>query len=928
MFRLARLAAAAVAGCIAAVSAAAPATAPLTFGGGYSSIDHIAATSLPAVDLARVAAEDAVREANGRPHRFAVANDAAIDAQSAGTWEQAGDRSVWRYRVKADGAVSLNFGFTRYHLPPSAQLYVYDTARRQVAGPYDARKNEPHGQLWTPVIADDDVVIELNVASAERNQVTLLLGRINQGYRGLGGSSKGYRQPDLGLSGLGGKTCSPDQIASGTCNMDVACLAEDDPWNKPRHSVGAITLGGTDDCTGSLINNTANDRRMLFVTATHCELTTSSSPTAVVYWNYEWPSCRTPGSAASGQINPPDPSMSNSGATFIANTPSPFDSGCNSTNNTKCSDHTLVELDDPPNPAFNLYWEGWDRRTAGAICSQSTTDPHATEALCASIHHPNVNEKRITFVARDLVVGGITNGVNTHWHAYWDPAPPILANIPLPQPTSLPPGVTEPGSSGSPLYSADKRLVGVLSGGPSSCGATGEQLSDFYGQLALAWEGLGTPTTRMKDHLDPLGTAPDFIDGIGQAPFRLALAPTSAAVCASAGSTTITVNVTGDVGFTQPVMLSASATPPGSTTVFAPPSVTPPGSSTLTVGALAAATPGRYAVTVTGSTASDSVPASFALSLNDVAPAAVSLSLPVDQAIGVAATPTLSWAAASSGGPTDYLVEVASDAAFATIVFSQTVHDATSIAVAPALNPFTVYYWRVSAGNACGNAAASATFQFRTASAPGTCEPGTTPHALFSDDVESGAGGWSTAGGSGSSTWAISTARAASPTHAWYAKDLATVSDQRLTSAAIALPANESPITLSFASWWQMEPSSDGCFDGGVLEVSTDGSTFTAVPGSAIISGAYTGVISASFGNPLGNLSGWCGGTARPFTAGPVRVDLSSYAGQNVQLRFRLGTDSSTSMEGWYVDDVAVSSCASAPADIIFEDGFDGSPVR
>jgi hypothetical protein len=620
--------------------------------------------------------------------------------------------------------------------------------------------------------------------------------------------------------------------------------------------------------------------------------------------------------------------MSNSGATFIANTPSPFDSGCNSTNNTKCSDHTLVELDDPPNPAFNLYWEGWDRRTAGAICSQSTTDPHATDALCASIHHPNVDEKRITFVARNLVVGGITNGVNTHWHAYWDPTPPILANIPTPQPTSLPPGVTEPGSSGSPLYSADKRLVGVLSGGPSSCGATGEDLSDFYGQLALAWEGLGTPATRLKDHLDPLGTAPDFIDGIGQAPYTLALVPTSAAVCASAGSTAITVNVTGDAGFTQPVTLSASGTPPGSTTAFVPPDVTPPGSSTLTLGALGAATPGRYAVAITGTSGSDSVPATFALSLNDVAPAAVTLSLPIDQAIGVAATPTLSWAAAASGGPTDYLVEVASDAAFATIVFSQTVHDATSVAVAPALNPFTTYYWRVTAGNACGNAAASATFQFRTASAPGTCDPGTTTHALFGDDVENGAGGWSTVGSSGSSTWAISTARAASPTHAWFAKDLATVSDQRLTSAAIALPANESPITLSFASWWQMETSSDGCFDGGVLEVSTDGTTFTAVPASEIIAGAYTGTISASFGNPLGDLPGWCGATARPFTAGPVRVDLSSYAGQNVQLRFRLGTDSSTGLEGWYVDDVAVSSCASGPADVIFEDGFDGTPVR
>jgi hypothetical protein len=102
-----------------------------------------------------------------------------------------------------------------------------------------------------------------------------------------------------------------------------------------------------------------------------------------------------------------------------------------------------------------------------------------------------------------------------HWRANWDATPPILANIPSPQPATLPPGVTEPGSSGSPLYNASRRLVGVLSGGPSSCGATGASLRDQYGGLFHAWEGVGTSTTRMRDHLDPLGTNPEFIDGIG-----------------------------------------------------------------------------------------------------------------------------------------------------------------------------------------------------------------------------------------------------------------------------------------------------------------------------------------------------------------------------------------------------------------------------
>jgi len=120
-----------------------------------------------------------------------------------------------------------------------------------------------------------------------------------------------------------------------------------------------------------------------------------------------------------------------------------------------------------------------------------------------------------------MFTASIVGATGVHWQANWDPTPPILANIAAPQPTFLPPGVTEPGSSGSPLYNASRRLVGVLSGGPSQCGATGASLADQYGKLAHAWDGLGTPTTRLRDHLDPGNTGTLFIDGIGSLPLDL-----------------------------------------------------------------------------------------------------------------------------------------------------------------------------------------------------------------------------------------------------------------------------------------------------------------------------------------------------------------------------------------------------------------------
>ena len=41
-------------------------------------------------------------------------------------------------------------------------------------------------------------------------------------------------------------------------------------------SVGVISTGGSTFCTGSLLNNTAADRRMYFITANHCGITSAN----------------------------------------------------------------------------------------------------------------------------------------------------------------------------------------------------------------------------------------------------------------------------------------------------------------------------------------------------------------------------------------------------------------------------------------------------------------------------------------------------------------------------------------------------------------------------------------------------------------------------------------------------------------------------
>lgn len=439
------------------------------------------------LDFGRINAEDAAADRKGNPGgiRYAIPETVKVRPQQVGAWstDEQGLRT-WRYRVTSADAVHINYGFARFRLPPGAQLRILDAEGRALMRELDAADNDDHGQFWTPPLDGGDHVLELSLPAAEVPDLELELTHIGVGYRGYG------------------KTHAR-AVKSGSCNTDVVCLAASDPWFRNSRAVGVLSDNGSRYCTGSLVNNTANDRKMYFITATHCGVTAGSAPSLVVVWNFQSPTCRLPGSSASGSSTVVGSlTQFNSGAVFRAATNNPFAGG--GAAGTR-SDNTLVELDDPANPAFNLYWAGWDRNNVGATCT--------AQSRCASIHHPDGDEKRISFSRTNLVQGNINSATGVHWFVQWDETPVALPNMVNPPP-SLPPSITEPGSSGSPLYNASQRLVGVLSGGASFCGASSSDLNDLYGKIAHAWDGLGTPATRLRDWLDPGSTGVTTLDGI------------------------------------------------------------------------------------------------------------------------------------------------------------------------------------------------------------------------------------------------------------------------------------------------------------------------------------------------------------------------------------------------------------------------------
>jgi hypothetical protein len=402
-------------------------------------VSEIRSVAAAPIDADALRAQDQNSRDTDGPPRFALADPVNITPESDGTWEVLDSRfDLWRLRVNAPGALSVNLEFTAFRLPKGGRLSIYPTDMEGSGDPGDVRTfthsdNSSHGALWTPVVLGQDIMVELVIPRESRHDYDLILTSINRGYSFFG--------EDLAAD------------KSGSCNIDVVC-PEGDDWRREIQSVGVFTIGGVWKCTGFMVNNTAEDGRALFMTANHCGLNVGNSASLVVYWNYQSPTCGQQGGGSLGQPM--------SGATFLGSS--------------SLSDYALVEMTQPIDPAYKISFAGWDRSGAGM-----------DKAIC--IHHPGTDEKSISFendpTSITSYLSNTVPGDGTHIRVTdWDL------------------GTTEGGSSGSPLFDGNHRVVGQLHGGYAACGNND---SDWYGRLSVSWPGV-------SEYLDPTGTGAMTLD--------------------------------------------------------------------------------------------------------------------------------------------------------------------------------------------------------------------------------------------------------------------------------------------------------------------------------------------------------------------------------------------------------------------------------
>lgn len=419
----------------------------------------------PKLNLKRILKEDAERGGS----RFAAPLKVSFSPENSGSWAELEDGSLlWRLKLKSEGALAIAALYEDFHLPPGATLFMYSEDRRQVLGAYTFQNNSPSGRFLTGFISGESAVIEYYEPKAVRGQGRFRVFRVEHVYQreNFRAAQDALQPASLLNFGFG---------AAFPCHKNANCPeGSGSNFDAQKRSICRIIMimdEGTVYCSGSLMNNTAEDGKPYVLSAYHCYQ--GYTPQYDLWrfdFGYQSPACANPAE------EPPYNSVL----------------GCVLRASRQPNDFLLLEATSPIPPSFDVYFNGWNRQAAAPDSG-------------FIFHHPRGDIKKIARFDQPAVIhpnplnwgGGITTPANHHFRVVY----------------SL--GTFEPASSGAPLFGPDGRVAGQLHGGTlnSNCGPT---TTGYFGRLSLSWAGGGTPATRLSNWLDPLGLGLDTLGGMEQ----------------------------------------------------------------------------------------------------------------------------------------------------------------------------------------------------------------------------------------------------------------------------------------------------------------------------------------------------------------------------------------------------------------------------
>ena len=396
-----------------------------------------------------------------KSYRVGIEVPVNISLTDAGEWENSADGGrICRLTLQCSGAQGLGINFEKVQLPAGSDIFVYTQDHQSVIGAYTSVEIPGNQKFTTRPVHSDKIVIEYYEPFNTFEKADIKLSGLTYMYRGF---------DKIITTGL-------KSTSSGSCEVNINCNEGQNWQNQKQGIVKILTKVGTKFfyCSGVMMNNTSQDFTGLMLTASHCSDDFSGGNTTaddlgrwLFYFNYESPGCVSSAAQEHTIL----------GAEMLATSDTPSNIG---------SDFLLLKFLENIPPKYNPYYCGWD---AGSGNSSSG----------ASIHHPDGDIKKISTYIVPLGSDTWGSTPNTHWVVRWAA-------------TENGHGVTEGGSSGSPLFDDEGLVIGTLTGGESSCqNPTG---TDMYGKVSFSWTSNGpSAAQQLKPWLDPGNTGVSKLGG-------------------------------------------------------------------------------------------------------------------------------------------------------------------------------------------------------------------------------------------------------------------------------------------------------------------------------------------------------------------------------------------------------------------------------
>lgn len=427
------------------------------------------------LDMQALLAEEAEAEQMGMAPRVAVNVPVSFSPQKNGLWEVLSDgRLIWHLQLQLPGALALLLTYSDFYLPQGSSLYLYTPAHTSVLGAFTHNTHAQGGSFSTEMLPGSAVVLEY-VAPANTTKADLpqLLQELRLDIDGLGycfNKVSVRHRPGMAKSGA-------KYGESEWCTININC-SEGADWQETKKSVVQMLMrvgSGWYLCSGTLLNNTAQNIRPFIASAQHC--LSGGTPENIDFsqwqftFNYEAPGCEDE-----------EPLNAKTMVGCVYRAASPQKGG---------SDGLLLELTGKIPEEWGVLYCGWDRR-----------DLLPADSTAINIHHPAGDIKKISLLGHMMV---------DRWPQYQnegDTGAHIRVKY---MRTEHGRSVTEGGSSGSGVFNAQHRFIATLTGGNTNCNDTTGY--GYYGRLWYHWDQYGTDSsTQFAYWLDPLKTGAETLD--------------------------------------------------------------------------------------------------------------------------------------------------------------------------------------------------------------------------------------------------------------------------------------------------------------------------------------------------------------------------------------------------------------------------------